>query len=128
MAIIQRPKAVGLLLCRMVMIEEKTHNVRLGTSFARLDVDAVPSPPAAFYVYTVRRDGLGEVKLNMVVSRCDTLDEVYTKGFRVQFKDPLRQLRLHWLVKSCSFPAPGRYEFALYGDGELITQSVLQVA
>src|SRR5436190_16945310 len=106
MAMIQRPTAVGLTLCRLVIVEEKTQNVTLVNSFQRLEVDVFPSPAAPFYVYTVLTDGMGEVTLNLVVSQCDTLDDIYTRSFNATFRSPLRQSRLYWQVRSCSFPAP----------------------
>ena len=62
---VQRPNAVGLTLCQLVIVEEATENVTLANSFQTMDVD--------------------------------------------------------------TFPAPGRYEFGLQANRELITQSVLEV-
>ena len=39
MAMVQRPNAVGLILCRLVIVEEKTRNVTLANSFQRLEVE-----------------------------------------------------------------------------------------
>jgi hypothetical protein len=113
MAMLQRPNAVGLILCRLVVVEEKTRNVTLASSFQRLEFESFPAIPAPFCVYTVLTDGLGDVNLDIVVSRCDTLEEIYTRAFRVTFNDPLRQLRLWWQVGSCRFPVPGPYQFDL---------------
>lgn len=127
MAMVQRPNAVGLLLCRMVIVEEATRNVTLANSFQRLGVDSFPSPPTPFFAYTVLTDGLGDMRLDLVVSQCDTLDRIYLRSFKITMNDPLRQLRVWWRIRSCSFPVAGRYEFGLQADGELITQSVLEV-
>jgi hypothetical protein len=124
---VQRPNAVGLTLCQLVIVEESTKNVTLANSFQTLDVETFPSASIPFAVYTVLTDGLGEIKLDLAVLRGDTLDEIYTRSFKVTFTDPLRQLRLWWNVRSCSFPAPGRYEFGLQANRELMTQSVLEV-
>jgi hypothetical protein len=90
-------------------------------------VDVFPSPAAPFFVYTVLTDGLGEVTLNLVVSRCDTLEDSYTRAYKASFQDPRQQLRLYWQVRSCSFPVPGTYQFGLQADDEPITQGVLKI-
>jgi hypothetical protein len=78
-------------------------------------------------VYTVLRDGLGEIALRLVVSRCDSLDEIYRRSLQVKISNPRSQLQLWWRVRSCVFPVAGAYEFSLTADGEAITQNVLQV-
>lgn len=127
MPAIQRPTAVGLTLCRLVIVEERTQNVTLANSFLRLEVDSFPSSPIPFVAYTHLTDGLGTITLDLIVSRCDTLEEVYTRSLKTTFKNPLKQLRLCWQIHSCSFPVAGAYQFGLQADGELITQSILKV-
>lgn len=68
MAMVQRPNAVGLTLCRMVVVEEKTRNVTLVNSFQRLEFASFPAAAEPFCVYTVLTDGLGEIVLELVVS------------------------------------------------------------
>jgi hypothetical protein len=70
---------------------------------------------------------LGNVALDLIVSRCDTLEDIYVRSFNVDFRDPLLQVRLYWHVRSCSFPAPGDYQFCLQANEEPITQGVLKV-
>jgi hypothetical protein len=127
MAMVQRPNAVGLIICRFVIVEEKTRNVTLVNSFQRLAVEEFPSLPTPFAVYAVLTDGLGDMSLDLIVSRNETLEAIYTRSFQMTFQDPLRQVRLTWQVRSCSFPAAGAYQFGLQAEGEPITQSVLQV-
>src|SRR5438445_463935 len=113
MPMIQRPNAVGLILCHWVIVEENTRNVTLANSCQRLELSEFPSRPDPFAVYTILTDGLGQITLELVVSRNDTLEEIYTKSFTTDFKDPLRQLRLWWHVRACTFKVPGRYQFGL---------------
>lgn len=127
MAMLQRPNAVGLTLCRMVLIEEHLRNVTLVSIFRRLEFEAFPATAEPFFAYAVLRDGLGDVKLDLVVSRSDTLEEVYTRSLQMQFEDPLQQFRLRWIVRSCEFPAAGTYQFELRASDETITQNVLEI-
>jgi tRNA (Thr-GGU) A37 N-methylase len=48
MAMLQRPNAVGLTLCRLVLVEEHTRNVTLASAFHRLWFDAFPATPEPF--------------------------------------------------------------------------------
>ncbi len=126
MAMIQRPNAVGLIICRLLIVEEKTRNITLANSFVRLEVDSFPSHATPFDVYAILTDGLGDVALDLFVARGDTMDEIYARSFKVTFDDPLRQ-RIWWRIRSCSFPVPGPYQIGVQADGELISQGVLKV-
>lgn len=127
MAMLQRPNAVGITLCRLVIVEEHTRNVTLANSFERLEFEDFPATPEPFYVFTVLTDGLGHMALKLVVSRCDTLEEIYVRSLQLKVKNPRRQFKLWWRVRSCVFPVPGEYEFNLKADGDSITQNVLRV-
>ena len=127
MSMIQRPTAVGLTLCQMLTVEEHTRNITLVNSFHRMYLDEFPSALVPFFVYTVLTDGLGEVKLDLVISRCDTLEDIYIRSFKTVFIDPLRQLQLYWHVRSCTCPSPGSYQLSLEVDGESITQCTLKI-
>jgi hypothetical protein len=127
MAFVQLPSAVGLTLCSMVVVEDKTQNVTLVNSFRKIEVNELPSRPVPFSVYTVLTDGLGEMTVKLTVLRLDTLEAIYSRSLKARFDDPLRHFRIWWHVRSCSFPVAGAYEFGLHGNGELITQCVLRV-
>jgi hypothetical protein len=127
MAMLQRPNAVGLTLCRLVLVEENTRNVTLASTFHQLKFRAFPATADPFHVYTVVTDGLGDIVLDLVVMRCETLEEIYVRSLQVKVKNPKEKQRVWWRVRSCVFPAPGDYEFGLQADGELITQNVLSV-
>jgi hypothetical protein len=126
-AMIQRPNAVGLMLCQQVIIEEKTRNRTLVNNFSRLEVKNFPASVPPFSVVSTLTDGMGEMTLTLVVARLDTLEEVYTQAVRTRFDNPLQELRLQFRVTHCSFPVPGRYQFALLADGEDVTACVLTI-
>ena len=127
MAMIQRPNAVGLFPCREIVVEDRTRNVTLVNTFKSLHLGTFPSLATPFVVYTVLTDGIGDVKLELTISRGDTLEEIYHKSYDLVFDDPLYQLRLWWQIKSCNFPQPGLYQVTLLGSRELIAQCVFMV-
>jgi hypothetical protein len=124
---LQRPNAVGLTLCEQVIIAEKTRNVTLVNGGNRLRCKIFPSSPQRLVVYVVLTDGLGLAKMSLVMSRLDTLEDVFEKRWAMRFVDPLREVRLVLRLPVLCFPAPVRYQFALLAEGELVAQCVLQV-
>jgi hypothetical protein len=124
---LQRPTVVGLILCEQVIIEENTRNVTLVNSFSRLRFPSFPASPQQFVVYTVLTDGLGDGTISLVVSRLDTLEDVYAHDWPVEFTDPLRRVRLVMRPTGLSFPEPVRYQVSLLADGEYLAQCVLRV-
>src|SRR5438132_634080 len=124
---LQLPNVVGLILCEQVIIEEKTRNVTLVNSVNRVRCPTFPSPSQRFVVYAVLTDGLGDATMSLIVSRLDTLEDVVESHWPMEFRDPLRDIRLVVRLPSLSFPAPVRYQFSLLADGEGVAQCVLQV-
>jgi hypothetical protein len=124
---IQRPTAVGLILCQQAIIEEETRNVTLVNSFAELRVDAFPSSPQRFTVFAILTDGLGDMTLELDIARLDTLESIYARSWRATWTNPLRAVRFLARVGSCTFPTPGRYQVSLLADNDLITQTVINV-
>ncbi len=124
---IQRPNAVGLLLCQQAIVEEHTRNLTLVNTFRHLVLDSFPSESRQITIHALLTDGLGPMTLNLIVSRLDTMDEIYQKTGRVTFTNPLQERFLLIQTSRLSFPGPGRYEFRLLADGESIAQCVLEV-
>ena len=60
---IQRPSAVRLTLCQVVIVEEQTRNVTPVNGFSRLAVEKLPSDPHEFIVFAILTDGLGPMTL-----------------------------------------------------------------
>ena len=124
---IQRPNAVGLILCQQVIVEEKTRNMTLVNSFVDLVVNEFPSSPQQFTVFVVLTDGLGDMTLTLEIAPLDTLETIYVRSWLSSWKNPLRAARLMARVGSCSFPAPGQYQVSLLAENDLITQGVFNV-
>lgn len=65
--------------------------------------------------------------MTLVVSRLDTMEDVFERRWPMKFSDPLRDVRLLLRLSALSFPAPGRYQFTLLADGEWVAQMAVQV-
>jgi hypothetical protein len=127
MAMIQRPNAVGLLLCKETIVEAHTRNLTLVNTFRRIVVDSFPSAPQRLTVHALLTDGLGTMTLALQVSRLDTLNDIYEQSRSLTFTDPLLEQYLLVRTSRLSFPVAGRYEFRLLADGQPVAQCVLDV-
>jgi hypothetical protein len=124
---IQRPNAVGMVLCQQTIIEQGTGNVTLVNAFSRLTLATFPTPPQQFTVHTILTDGLGEMTLTVAVADLGTLSTIYRRSWRATFSDPLQERRLLARVTACSFPTPGRYQVSLLAEGEWVAQCLLAI-
>jgi hypothetical protein len=118
----QRAVAIGLLLCEQLIIEENTRNATPVNCFTHRTVEQFPSEPIAFVVFAVLTDGLGEMPLEFVIHRLDTLQEIYRSVLSFRFTNPLQNVRCILRIRDCSFPVPGHYQVTLLADNEMIAQ------
>jgi hypothetical protein len=70
---------------------------------------------------------MGEVLLDFVIKRLDTLDEIYERSFPVRFANPLQEIRCLLRVRNCVFPVAGHYQFMLLADNELVAQRNIRI-
>jgi hypothetical protein len=123
----QRPMVLGLLICEQVIIEEQTRNVTLVNCFTRLKAAQFPTEPKRFVVFAALTDGQGDIQLDLMIERLDTLEEIYRESRRVGFTDRLQEVRFVLRVTDCSFPVAGPYEISLKADGELLAAHKFRV-
>src|SRR5947207_2224766 len=121
----QRPVAIGLLLCEQIIVENATHNVTPVNCFTHRTVDTFPSVPFPFVVLAILTDGAGEIPLEILIQRLDTLDEVYRAAVSFRFTNPLREVRCTVRIRHCSFPVPGHYQVLLFADNEMVAHRKL---
>jgi hypothetical protein len=123
----QRPVAIGLLLCEQVIIEERTRNATPVNCFTHRTVEAIPAEPFPFVVFAVLTDGLGDIRLELLIERLDTLEEVYQATASYRSTDPLQTVRYILRVRRCSFPVPGHYQVRLLADDETVAHCKLVI-
>jgi hypothetical protein len=118
----QIPVAVGLLLCEQVIIQEGTRNCTPVNCFSERFVRRVPTEPMSFELLAYLTDGMGEIRLDLVLERLDTLEEILRHSRTVRFRGPLDEMRFRVAFRNRSFPVAGGYQFQLRAGGELIAQ------
>jgi len=123
----QKPLSIGLLLCETDLIEEGSRNASLVNCFSSRTVKQIPSEPISFVIYAFLTDGIGDISLEVIIQRLDTLEEVANRSLLVHFKDPLYNARVRLRVKDFSFPVAGSYQVMLLAEGEMIAQRKLAV-
>jgi hypothetical protein len=107
-------------------VDEQTHNVTPVNCFAARKLKTFPGP-ADFNVAAWLTDGLGEMPVEVIVEKLDTLDEVYRRASRVRFDDPLKEKYLLVRIRECVFPVAGQYVQSLNIGGELIAHRKFRV-
>jgi len=118
----QRPNAIGLHVCELLIFEEGTGNATLANCFTGRVVDQVPSDPLSFVIFSALTDGQGTVRVEVRIQRPDNLEEVYEDAMTVTFNDPLHEVWCRFFVRGCIFPIDGEYQICLFADGEVIAQ------
>ena len=123
----QKPVPIGLVLCEQVIIEEKTRNITPVNCFSQRTVEGFPSLPFPFILFAIITDGLGDMTLEIVIQRLDTLDEIYRASVPFRFAHPLQEARCTFRIRNCIFPVAGRYNVMLLADQELVAQRRIRI-
>jgi hypothetical protein len=127
MGMVPGPIVLDLTLCDYVIVEEGTRKVSLIGIFGKLPADHFPFLASPFCVHSALTDGLGDATIDLVVSRLDTLEEVYARQRRIIFSDRLRELHVIFRISDCSFPTAGIYQVVLLVDKEWAAQRRFRV-
>jgi hypothetical protein len=119
--------ALGLTLCEKVIVEERTRNTTIVSTFTKMFADEFPSPPERFALAAVLTGGQGEGTLDLVITRLDTDEETYSIRRQLRFPGRLAEVQVVFHLRDCSFPAPGQYDAILLVDGEWIARRKFSV-
>jgi hypothetical protein len=120
-----RPIAIGLLLCDLVIVDEKTRNLTPVNCFSARKLERFPGI-ADFHLVAWLTDGLGEMSVEVVIRRLDSLDEVYHLERKLRFEDRLKDMRFIARIRDCEIPVAGYHEISLSVDGETIAHRKIQ--
>jgi hypothetical protein len=123
----QRPSAVSLMLCDQVVFEQGTQKPYLLGVFTGVAADTFPTAPQRLDVFAALTDGLGDIRMTLVVVHLETNQEVYAQQMTVHLPDPLRVVNLRFRVRQLTFDAAGTYLFALTVDDQEIAARRIRV-
>jgi hypothetical protein len=123
----QRPSALGLMLCDHVVFEHGTLKPTLVGIFTTLASEPFPSVPRPIDVFAALTDGLGRMVLDLVVTRLEDDQQISAQSVEQEFRDPLQVVNVCFRFRSLSFPAPGQYLFQLLAEGEPVCHRRLRV-
>src|SRR5438874_1327412 len=122
MPIIQRPGALGIMLCDQVLFEQGTQKPTLVGVFTGIAATGFPSVPQRFDLFAALTDGLGQGAVDLVVDRLEPEERITAHSLELSFPNPLHVVNLRFRFRELSFPAAGPYIFALQVDGDEIAQ------
>jgi hypothetical protein len=116
------PIALGLTLCEKVIVEERTRNLTLVSTFTKLFADEFPFPPERFAFAAVLTGGQGEGTVDLVITQLETDEETYSLQRQLRFPGRLGEVQVVFHLRDCSFPAPGTYDATLFVDGDPVAR------
>lgn len=121
------PVARGLLLCELVIVEERTRNISLVNVFTTRVVEAVPTGPQAFTVFALLTNGQGRIPLELRINRLRDDAVVFNQSQPLTFPDPITEVRFVFRSAQFHFPETGLYEVTLASGAEPIAQTRLDI-
>ncbi|MFL5340778.1 MAG: hypothetical protein ACJ8F7_11565 [Gemmataceae bacterium] len=119
----KQPQVMGLVFCeRLNPLTFSLERLFQGRRFRRF-----PTQPHDFEVYSALCSDNFEGRLELVVTRLETEEDVYRHrqwcrspgGFVLQLQVPIHKIR---------FTAPGRYQFRLLFEGKELTGRFLDIS
>ncbi len=116
------PTALGLLLCEKLIVDERTRNATLVSTFTKMFADAFPSTPERFASAAVLTGGQGEATLDLVLTQLQTGEDTYRMQRQLRFPGRLAEVQVVFHIRDCSFPAPGSYDATLFVDGDPVAR------
>ncbi len=126
---IQVPVVAGLTLCEQMTIRTGGGGrMSLEGIFHARRFSQYPTPWQSFTVYGALTAGVGEGVLKLTITRLGTNDTIYTyQRWYAHPPERLVPVNLEIRVKTCAFPAPGRYLISLFFDNELASERTLLI-
>jgi hypothetical protein len=116
------PIALGLTLCEKFIVEERSRNATLVSTFTKLFADVFPSSPERFALAAILTGGHGEATLDLVLTQLDTGEDTYATQRQLPFPGRLAEVQVVFHIRDCSFPAPGHYDATLFVDGDPVAR------
>ena len=120
------PRVAGLILCKRMEVNPAAVEISLVGLFHTLAFSAWPAH-APFTVYAALQDGLWEGTMELFVMHLETEKRIYSYKKWFNSSDRSLTFNLEWRVRTCSFPAPGRYLVGLQLDKNDLAQHYLDV-
>src|SRR5436309_2391403 len=121
------PLALGLILCEKIIVEERTQNTTLVSTFTTLRAEEFPFRPERFVFAAVLSGGQGAAAVDLVINHLETDEEIYWARQSLPFPGRLAEVRLAIHVRECWFPVPGEYDATLFVGGDSIARRKFSV-
>src|SRR5947199_10311108 len=101
------PAAIGLTLCDYVIVEQGTNKISIIGSFTRLRLSPFPAIASPFSVCALLTGGLGDITMELKVTRLDTGAETAVHRKQLHFPNKLAEVLYRPRLPKVVFPVPG---------------------
>jgi hypothetical protein len=123
----QRPSALGLMLCDQIIIDRDSMKPSLIGLFTGMGCSRFPSTPRQIEVFADLTDGQGQIDLVLVVSHLETNEQLSTYKMPQEFPSPLHVVHVRFRLPAISFAVEGICLFELHALGEAICHRRVRV-
>ena len=124
---VPNPIAVGLALCDQVIVDKDTLKPSLIGIFQGMSVAEFPSVAQPFSVFSSMSGGNGQGDLLLRVVEASTLDEIYSRAWKVYFPNRLQVVNLNVRIQQCLFRQSVNHVVSLRADEELVAGRTFRV-
>jgi hypothetical protein len=122
------PKGVALIFCDRMQVDTATGELSLMGIFLGRRFRSFPTPVLQFTAFTLVTGGEGEGRMVLEIKRADSEAPIYRREKWAAFAHPDLLMMQEFPVRRCLFPSPGRYIATLTFEGDIVAQTVLDIA
>jgi hypothetical protein len=121
------PSVLSLVLCDALDFRTRPGRASIVGVFHARHSRTFPTSAQPFVVYAALYDGIGEGRMELLITRLETETDIHR--YRQWFAFPGRGLVANFVItlKKCVFPAPGRYSIVLSFENEELARRYLDV-
>jgi len=122
------PKVNAFLICDAIIQEAGTNKKSLIGVFHNIHSPSFPCTHFSMSIYANVSDAQGEYAFDLKLVDLQTLAQIGRATLPpVNITDRLRPAELCISLRGITFPQAGKYEYQLYGNGDLVAAKVLEV-
>jgi hypothetical protein len=122
-----QPVVNSIIVCATMIRDLETGERSLIGVFTRLTASRFPLVHPSLCLYARLIDAQGDYDFRLALVRLESMEVIGEGTVHVAIPDRLQYHELAFRLTGVVFPAPGRYEFRLYADGNFLDHQALDV-
>src|SRR5688572_15133404 len=119
---VKLPEVMGMVMCETIRFDAEVRRMSLERLVPWLESAVFPTHPIRMSAYVELFDGRGEGEMRLTCTRLETEADIHYYSKWCSFPVPGRTSTLEFPIRDLKLPAPGRYVFTLFFDGQPLTR------